>query len=90
MQQIPWPTCLHCPDENVAASQHPKTELPCIHQISDLVTRDTRKSYEEEDTCMSYESARALVTRDTRKSYEEEDTCIPASQHRIAMYTPDL
>ena len=28
------PTCLHCPDENVAASQHPSTELPCTHQTS--------------------------------------------------------
>jgi|LauGreDrversion2_3_1035106.scaffolds.fasta_scaffold147054_2 hypothetical protein len=40
------------------------------------VTRDIRKAYEEEDTCMSHESVSALVTRDTRKSYTEEDTCI--------------
>ena len=40
------------------------------------MTRDTRESYAEEDTCMSYESVRALVTRDTREPYAEEDTCM--------------
>ena len=43
MQQIPWPTCLHCPEENVAASQHPKTELPCIHQICDMLGKEKKR-----------------------------------------------